>query len=94
MGNASKVTVKLPPALATHAGAREVSVQGANVLAAIRDLDRVQPSLSDGICNELDAQRPHVLIFVDDTEIRFLKGLRTPLKGGETILIMPAVSGG
>lgn len=64
------------------------------MLETIRDLDRVQANLSRAICNELDAQRPHVMVFVDDTEIRFLKGLRTPLKGGETILIVPAVSGG
>jgi sulfur-carrier protein len=35
-----------------------------------------------------------VNLFVGEENIRFLKGLATPVAEGETITIVPAVSGG
>jgi molybdopterin converting factor small subunit len=38
--------------------------------------------------------RPHVNIFVDGENIRFLDGLRTSASDSSTIVVLAAVSGG
>ncbi len=88
------VKIILPNPLAEFAGRREIESDAATVLDAIKGLDAVRPGLSDRICTEQNEPRKHVLIFVDDTEIRFLNGMKTELKGGENVYIAPAVSGG
>ena len=87
-------TIRLPAALAELAGQREMEVCAATVLDAIRALDGLRPGLSDRICTEQNEPRKHVLIYVDDTEVRLLNGTKTVLKGGEIIYIVPSVSGG
>lgn len=87
-------TIHLPAPLAEFAGQSEVEISAATVMDAIRALDGIRPGLSDRICTEQNEPRKHVLIYVDDTEVRLLNGTKTELKGGETIYIVPAVSGG
>jgi MoaD family protein len=41
-----------------------------------------------------DTVLPHVQIMVNGQMINFLKGMETPLKEGDEILILPPVSGG
>ena len=88
------VKIILPNPLAEFAGRREIEIDAATVLDAIKGLDAVRPGLSDRICTEQNEPRKHVLIFVDETEVRFLNGMKTELKGGECVYIAPAVSGG
>ncbi len=38
--------------------------------------------------------RRFVNLYVGDEDIRFLEGLKTELKGGEHISIVPAIAGG
>jgi molybdopterin synthase sulfur carrier subunit len=35
-----------------------------------------------------------VNIFVSDDDVRYLQGLETPVKDGDTVSIIPAVAGG
>lgn len=88
------IQIHLPAVLAQLAGASEVSVSAATVLEAVRALSKFNPALPDKIISERLEPRPHVLIFVDDEEIRLLQGAKTPLRGGEILRIVPAVSGG
>ena len=48
----------------------------------------------DHVITEQEEVRPHVLVFIGDTEIRELQGLKTAFKSGETLHILPSVSGG
>ena len=41
-----------------------------------------------------DAVLPYVQIMVNGQTINFLKGMETPLKDGDEVLILPPVSGG
>jgi MoaD family protein len=41
-----------------------------------------------------DAILPYVRIMVNGQTIQFLKGMETPLKEGDEVLILPPVSGG
>ena len=87
-------TIRLPAALAELAGRRELNVSAETVLDAIKALDTLRPGLSDRICTEQNEPRKHVLIYVDDTEVRLLNGMKTLLNGNETIYIVPSVTGG
>ncbi|MEI6234830.1 MAG: MoaD/ThiS family protein [Planctomycetota bacterium] len=86
--------VRLPAVLADWAGQRELEVDAATVLDAIKALDTLRLGLADRICTELNEPRKHVLIYVDDTEVRLLDGMQTRLNGGETIYVVPSVTGG
>jgi molybdopterin converting factor small subunit len=38
--------------------------------------------------------RRHLNVFVNDDNVRFLKGIDTPLAPGDVVTVLPAVSGG
>ena len=50
-------------------------------------------ALRDRVLNEQGEIRQHVNIFVGSDDVKRLKGLKTPMRGGE-IHIFNAVSGG
>lgn len=52
------------------------------------------PGVLDRVMDEGGHIRPHVNIFVDDENIRFLDGVNTPVEKNSTILVLAAISGG
>lgn len=52
------------------------------------------PAFRDRVVTELGDLRPHLNIFVDGENIRFLNGFRTPVRDGSEVVILPALSGG
>lgn len=91
-----EVTVSLPSALQPYAGgSTEVTLQGpTSVGEALCALAGRHPGVIDRVMDERGLVRQHVNVFVDGDEIRFLDGMRTPLREGSSIVIVPAVSGG
>ncbi len=91
------VRVTLPAALTEFTGGRSsVDVPGApapvgDILAA---LGAAHPGVRDRLITERGRLRPHVNIFVDGENIRFLSGLDTPAKDGAEVVVLPAISGG
>jgi molybdopterin converting factor small subunit len=89
------VTVFVPGVLRPYCGgASEVPVTAATVRAALEDLERRQPELYRNICDETGRVRRHVNVFVNSDHMRDRNGLDTPLVSGDTIIVLPAVSGG
>ena len=87
----------IPGPLRELAGNRgEVRVDGnaASVSEALTLLWASCPGVRDRVITERGDVRPHVNIFVDGESIRDLDGLRTPVRNGAEIVILPAVSGG
>ncbi|MCY3699580.1 MAG: MoaD/ThiS family protein [Gemmatimonadetes bacterium] len=94
---AGLVCVTLPAALTEFTGGRStVDVPGAP--AAVRDilagLGAAHPGVQDRLITERGRLRPHVNIFVDGENIRFLSGLDTPVPDGANVVVLPAISGG
>lgn len=93
----SLITVELPKALCSYAGA-EASVHLDDACATVGDalaaLGKRSLRALDRIMNERGSVRRHVNIFVNGESIRFLDGLSTPAPEGSTILVLAAVSGG
>jgi len=92
--NTTETTVRIPTPLRTlTGGSDEVRAAGATVGELIEDLERRYPGLRDRLLDDKGVRR-FVNIYVGDEDIRFLDGLKTPLKGGEQVAIVPAIAGG
>ena len=91
------VTIVLPRALLPYShGTPSLAVGGpvGSVRDALASLGRVWPAVLDRIVTEQFAVREHVNVFVGPESIRFTDGLATPVRDGDTIMIVAAVSGG
>jgi molybdopterin converting factor small subunit len=86
--------VRLSTPLRVHCGGRpEIRVRGRTLAEVISAIDRESPGFKDrvltgGRINE------YINIFVNNEDVRFLEELETPIGEGDTISILPAVSGG
>ena len=89
------ISVRIPTPLrrATN-GASQVSVQAQTVRQMIEDLERQYPGMRERLCDDTGEIRRFVNVFVGDEDIRFLKGLDTPLPTDAQVSIIPAVAGG
>ena len=87
VGGARRVEVAVEPASGDGAG--EVTV--AMVLDALATR---YPAVERRVRDELGRSRVHVNLFVGADNVRDLDGLATPVRPGEELSIIPAVSGG
>lgn len=91
------VNVRVPTQLrGLTGGAGEVGVSSEDptVLGALRKLCEHYAGFEERLFDATGALRRFVNVFVADEDVRFLDGLSTPLAGGETVSIVPAVAGG
>ena len=89
------VTVRIPTTLRVlTAGVSEVSVEGSDVKEVLNNLEMRHPGFKERILDDAGELRRFVNLFVDDEDVRFLDGVDTPINGGETLSIVPAVAGG
>jgi sulfur-carrier protein len=96
------VRVRVPTQLRDLvAGAAVVEVtvgdasDGVTSVASVLDaLAKQHPALERRIRDELGQTRPHVNLFVDADNVRDRDGPATPIRAGEELSIIPAVSGG
>jgi len=72
----------------------EVSAEGSDVRELINHLEQQFPGVKSRLCDEHGALRRFVNIYVNEEDIRFLKGEATPLKAGDEVSIVPAIAGG
>ena len=86
--------VRIPTPLRTlTGGADEVPAVGQTVGEVIEDLERRHPGIRERLLDEKGVRR-FVNIYVGEDDVRFLDGLRTTLKPGDQISIVPAIAGG
>lgn len=72
----------------------EVEVTGANIAEIIDNLNASYSGLKDRLCDDKGELRRFVNIYVNEEDIRFLKGKDTVLKDGDEVSIVPAIAGG
>ena len=86
--------VRIPTPLRTLTGGNdEVDAEGGTVADVIADLEAKYPGMKDRLMDEKGVRR-FINIFVGDEDIRFLDGLKTEVKGGDRLSIVPAIAGG
>jgi molybdopterin synthase sulfur carrier subunit len=89
------VTVRIPTQLRTlTGGSGEVALVGSTVGEVLRALDAAHPGMGERLFDGDGALRRFVNVFLADEDVRFLGGLDTPVKDGQTISVVPAVAGG
>ena len=89
------VTILLPTLFRARAGGRpEVAVEAATVGEAITRLLEQYPLLRPDILADDGRLQRFLNIYLRDEDIRHLDGLRTPLRAGDALIVVPAVAGG
>lgn len=89
------ITVRVPtPLRRITNGQGEVQVQASTIKEAIEKLEEVYPGFKERLVDEQGEVRRFVNLYLNDEDIRFLKGLDTELKDGDVLSIVPAIAGG
>jgi adenylyltransferase/sulfurtransferase len=88
------VTVLIPTALRSFTERKaEVTVEGNTVGAAITAFAALYPDVRQHLYQG-EELRSFINIFVGETNINKLQGLDTPLKDGDSVMLVPAIAGG
>jgi molybdopterin converting factor small subunit len=91
----ARVTLELPSLLRDVLPAGSIVLEGATLAEALEHAYRSVPALRVHLCDESGHFRQHVLCFLNDTNTRWLDNPgQEPLKDGDYITILQAVSGG
>ena len=86
--------VRIPPTLREQTGgARELPAEGDTVRDLLDDLMGRFPSLRQQLVED-DQLAPFVNVYVEGEDVRTLDGLDTPVREGQTVILLPAMAGG
>ena len=89
------VLVRIPtPLRRVTNGVAEIQAKGSDVAELIEDLERQFPGLRERLLEDGGEVRRFINIYVNEEDIRFLEGAKTPLKDGDEVSIVPAIAGG
>jgi len=75
-------------------GERIIEVNGGDLGQVIDELEQRYPGIREKLLDERGEVLRFVNIFVDEQDIRFLAGLKTPLGASAEVSIVPAMAGG
>ena len=75
-------------------GERVVAAEGSTLRELITNVDSRHPGFAGQLLESDGAQRRFVNIYLNDEDVRYLKGLETPVAEGDVVSILPAVAGG
>ncbi|GAA1242594.1 MoaD/ThiS family protein [Kitasatospora nipponensis] len=88
------IEVRIPTILRTYTdGAKAVEGSGTDLGALIADLDVRHPGIGARLLDNGELRR-FVNVYLNDEDVRFLEGIATELKDGDSVTILPAVAGG
>src|SRR2546430_17203374 len=89
------VTIAIPTPLRQFAGGQsEIEVNASTAGEALDQLTSTHAELRRHLFNDQNALRNFVNVYVNDEDIRHVSGPETPVKDGDTILIVPSIAGG
>jgi len=88
------IEVRIPTILRTYTdGERVVEGAGSTVTEVIDRLEADHAGIKERLIENGEARR-FVNIYVNDEDVRFLGGLETAVKDGDSVTVLPAVAGG
>jgi molybdopterin synthase sulfur carrier subunit len=90
------IELRVPTILRTYTkGEKAVNGDGATLAEFIDDVDGTHPGLKERIVEgEPEELRRFVNVYVNDEDVRFTGGLKTSVKDGDVVVVLPAVAGG
>ncbi len=87
-------TIRIPTPLRPYSGGNSiVTVNGATVGEALRDLTQQHPQLQSHLFDG-DELRSFVNIYLNKEDVRGLQGTGTALNASDTLMIIPSIAGG
>ena len=85
------IEVRIPTILRTYTdGAKQVEGTGSTLDELFTDLEKRHGGLRDRLVDNGGLRR-FVNVYLNDEDVRFLAGLETPVKDGDTVTVLPAV---
>ncbi len=89
------VSVRIPTPLRKLSEDREeLEIEASDVSVLIEELENECPGMKNRLCDETGNVRRFINLYVNNEDIRFLNGVKTELKDGDVISIIPAIAGG
>ncbi len=89
------IAVQIPtPLRKVTGGASKVQVEAASVAAMIDALEAQHPGIKERILDTNGELRRFVNVYVNGDDVRFADNLKTALKEGDEVSIVPAIAGG
>lgn len=88
--------VRIPPTLRAEVGGqREVQASGSTVGEVLADLAERFPGLGRQVLDDGTGEiAAFVNVYVNNEDVRTLRGLETPVAEGATVILLPAMAGG
>jgi len=88
-------SLDIPPALQKFTqGQRKVQIQASTLGQAIDQADRLHPGIKQKLVSSSGEILRFISIFVDQEDVKYLKGLETPIQKESQILVLMAMAGG
>jgi molybdopterin synthase sulfur carrier subunit len=89
------IKVRIPQPLQKLTGGKDlVEASGGSIKELVDDLEKSFPGIKGRICDDSGKLRRFINIYVNEEDVRFLKGDATIIKEGDEISIIPAIAGG
>jgi MoaD family protein len=89
------VTILVPTALrAFTERQKSVAVEADTVGAAVAALGAAYPDIRQHLFEDSGELRSYINIFVGEANVKATGGLETPLKDGDSVMLVPAIAGG
>ena len=88
------IEVRIPTILRQYTGGEKaVEASGSTLAEVIDDLESRHAGLRNRLVDEKGLRR-FVNVYLNDEDVRFLGGLETSVKDGDSVTVLPAVAGG
>jgi len=95
MAPSVEIAVELPSLLRPFAeGKPEVMAEGSTLEEVLTDLFARFPLMKRHLQDEEGQLREHVNLFLNDQNVRWLDDPKVPVRAGDTLTVLQAVSGG
>ena len=89
------ISISVPRMLSSFTGGkRRFAVDADTVAGALGAAEKMYPMLRVHLFDETGGVRQHVQIFVNATDCRDLLSMQEPVKDGDEIIVLQAISGG
>jgi len=88
------IRVHIPTPMRQHTdGQAVVEAKGGTVSAVLADIGQRFPGITQRLFDGAQVRR-FVNVYLNDEDVRFLGGLETAVKDGDSVTVLPAVAGG
>ena len=89
------VSILIPAALRAYTDRQaEIEVSGGTAGEAIAGLAAKYPDIRKHLYKDNDNLRDFINVYIGDTNIKEIEGLKTPVKDGDSVMLVPAIAGG